>query len=174
MNFMINIAILAMVIVVAASNYLVEIPINNWLTYGAFSYPLSFFINELCHYFYGPRIARRVVYVGFSVAVVLSLLFANPQIALASGLAFLCGQLLDIHVFMRLRRKTWWLAPFFASALGSLVDSLIFFSIAFYDQGMLMLTLGGGDFLIKLSMDIAMLLPFRTVLWRRPQSGYYS
>lgn len=167
MKLRINIAILSMIAVVAASNYLVEIPINDWLTWGAFSYPISFLITELTNYYYGQRAAQRVVYVGFSLAVVLSLIFANPHIALASGMAFLSGQLLDISVFTRLRRKAWWLAPFSASVLGSLVDTLIFFTIAFWGQGRLIVTLGMGDLFIKLCMDIAMLLPFRMAIWRQ-------
>lgn len=167
MKFDINVAIISMVVAVAASNYLVEIPINDWLTYGAFTYPLTFLVTEVTNYCYGPRWARRVVYVGFVVAVALSLLFMNPQIACASGLAFLVGQLLDISVFRRLRQQAWWMAPACASVLGSLVDTVIFFSIAFFGQGMLMLTLAAGDFVVKLLVDVLMLLPFRFFLWRR-------
>lgn len=156
---------LAMIVAVVSSNILVEIPINNWLTWGAFSYPLTFLVTELANYYYGPKLARRVVYIGFLLAFLLSFIFANTQIACASGLAFLVGQLLDIGVFSRLRGRSWWLAPAAASFLGSLVDTLIFFSVAFWGQGLLILTLGAGDLGIKLAMDLAMLLPFRLFLW---------
>ena len=168
MKLGIKLAICAMVAVVAASNYLVEIPINEWLTWGAFTYPFTFLVTELTNYSYGPRWAKRVVYVGFGLAVVLSLIFMNAQIAVASGTAFLVGQLLDISVFTRLRQKSWWMAPLSASIAGSLIDTAIFFTIAFWGQGMLIFTLGAGDFLIKLSMDIALLLPFRMLLWQKP------
>lgn len=170
MKLGINLAAIGMVIAVTASNYLVEIPINDWLTWGAFTYPLTFFITELTNYLYGPSWAKRVVYLGFIVAVLLSFLLMNPHIALASGTAFLLGQLLDINIFNRLRQQTWWMAPACASILGSLVDTVIFFTIAFWGQGWLILTLGVGDFLVKLAMDVAMLLPFRVFLWRRSAS----
>ena len=159
---------LAMIFAVIISNILVEIPINNWLTWGAFSYPLTFLVSELTNYYYGPRLARRVVYMSFFVAFFLSLFLANAQIACASALAFLIGQLLDISVFVHLRRKAWWLAPISASFLGSLVDTVIFFSIAFWGQGLLIFTLGAGDLAIKLLVDLAMLLPFRIFLYSRP------
>jgi len=168
MNQGILLATFGMIAAVAASNYLVELPINEFLTWGSFSYPVTFFITETVNYFHGPRWARRVVYIGFLVAVTLSFLFMNPQIAMASGLAFLIGQLLDISVFTRLRRMQWWLAPASASIAGSFVDTVIFFTIAFWGQGFLIVTLGTGDFLIKLSMDLVMLLPFRLFLWRSP------
>jgi uncharacterized PurR-regulated membrane protein YhhQ (DUF165 family) len=163
---------LAMIFAVVISNILVEMPINNWLTWGAFSYPLTFLVTELTNYYYGSRSARRVVYIGFVVAFFLSLMLANAQIACASALAFLVGQLLDISVFVRLRRKTWWLAPLAASFLGSFVDTVIFFSIAFWGQGLLILTLGAGDLGLKLLMDLVMLLPFRIFLWNRPRALY--
>jgi uncharacterized PurR-regulated membrane protein YhhQ (DUF165 family) len=158
-------ACVAMTLAVVASNFLVELQINQWLTWGAFTYPVTFFITELTNYFYGPKIARRVVYSGFVVAVLLSVWLANPQIAFASGSAFLVGQLLDITIFSRLRRKRWWIAPASASISGSLIDTMIFFTIAFWGQGLLIVTLGLGDFLIKLAMDLVLLLPFRIILW---------
>lgn len=159
---------LAMIFAVVISNILVDIPINNWLTWGAFTYPLTFLVTELTNYYYGSRLARRVVYIGFFVAFFLSLLLANTQIACASASAFLVGQLLDIGVFAHLRRRAWWLAPASASFLGSLVDTLVFFSLAFWGQGLLIFTLGAGDLGIKLLMDLAMLLPFRIFLYKRP------
>jgi uncharacterized PurR-regulated membrane protein YhhQ (DUF165 family) len=159
-------AIAGMVFSVVISNYLVEFPINDWLTYGAFSYPLTFFVTEVTNFHYGPKVARRVVYIGFIVAVALCFIFANPLIAFASGFAFLVGQLLDISVFTRLRRRSWWLAPASASIGGSAIDTLIFFSIAFWGQGMLWLTYAAGDFSVKLAMDLVMLMPFRMLLWR--------
>ena len=165
-------AFLAMIFAIVISNILVEIPINNWLTYGAFTYPLTFLVTELTNYYYGPKLARRVVYIGFLVAFFLSLFLANIQIACASACAFLVGQLLDIGVFTHLRRRSWWLAPTLASFLGSLIDTLVFFSLAFWGQGLLILTLGAGDLGIKLVMDLAMLLPFRMFLYRKPRALY--
>lgn len=166
-----KIAILAMVIIVAASNFLVQFPINAWLTFGAISYPMSFLVTELTNRQLGAQVARRVVYFGFIIGVIVSFYLATPIIALASGTAFLSAQLLDIAVFNRLRQQAWWYAPFFASLAASFLDTCVFWSIAFWEEP-LMFSLACGDFLIKLTMDILMLAPFRLAIRRRQQQLY--
>lgn len=94
-----SIPFLSMLLCVIASNYLVLFPINDWLTWGAFPYPISFLVTELTNRFYGPKVARRVIYVGFAMGVILSIWLATPKIAFASGLAFLISQLLDVSIF---------------------------------------------------------------------------
>jgi queuosine precursor transporter len=130
----------AMTVIVVASNLLVQYPVQwtvggfslaDLLTYGAFTYPIAFLVTDLTNRRFGPRAARRVVLVGFAIAVVLSIWLATPRIAIASGSAFLVAQLLDVSVFDRLRHGTWWKAPFASSVIGSLVDTALFFSIAF-------------------------------------------
>lgn len=127
---------LAMTAVVAVSNVAVQHPVRlfglgDYLTWGALTYPVSFFITDLTNRRYGPALARRVVAVGFLFAVVLSAGLATPRIAIASGSAFLAGQLLDITVFNRLRRRAWWRAPLASSLIGSALDTTMFFTIAF-------------------------------------------
>jgi uncharacterized PurR-regulated membrane protein YhhQ (DUF165 family) len=130
------IAIAAMGLVVLASNILVQHPftyggLGDYLTWGAFSYPFAFLVTDLSNRRFGPRTARRIVYSGFLLAVLLSVLFATPRIAIASGAAFLSAQLLDIRIFAGLRDKAWWLPPFVSSVISSALDTAIFFSIAF-------------------------------------------
>lgn len=156
----------AMVFIVTLSNYLVMFPINDWLTWGALSYPISFLVTELTNRLYGPRAARRVIYLGFAWAVLLSIVFATPKIALASGTAFLVSQLLDVYVFNRIRNTQWWMAPFFASFSASVIDTLIFWNIAFYGEGVPLLTWMAGDFSVKLVLDVVMLIPFRLAIRR--------
>lgn len=163
----------AMTVVVAASNYAVQFPINDFLTWGAFTYPVSFLITELANRFFGPSLARRAVYAGFVTAVAVSLWLASPQIALASGVAFLVAQLMDITIFNYLRRFSWWRAPLAAGAVASAVDTLVFFSIAFAGSGNLWMTLALGDFAFKLGMAVMMLVPFRVVLWRMTGTAPY-
>ncbi|MDR3494574.1 MAG: VUT family protein [Ancalomicrobiaceae bacterium] len=134
-------AIAAMTAVVVASNVLVQYPVEariggvdlaDLLTWGAFSYPLAFLVTDLTNRRFGARVARRIVFAGFAVAVMLSLEFSTPRIALASGFAFLVGQLLDVTLFDRLRRAvSWWKAPFVGSVAGSITDTTVFFSLAF-------------------------------------------
>ncbi|MDR3372211.1 MAG: VUT family protein [Ancalomicrobiaceae bacterium] len=134
-------AVAAMTAVVVASNILVQYPVEarigridlaDLLTWGAFSYPLAFLVTDLTNRRFGAAVARRIVIAGFAVAVMLSLEFATPRIALASGLAFLIGQLLDVTLFDRLRRAAgWWKAPFVGSVVGSITDTTVFFSLAF-------------------------------------------
>jgi uncharacterized PurR-regulated membrane protein YhhQ (DUF165 family) len=125
---------------VVASNFLVQFPVvgtlwgislSDLLTWGAFTYPVAFLITDLTNRQFGPSVARRVVLVGFVIGVALSFWLSAPRIAIASGTAFLIGQLLDISVFNELRRKAWWKAPLAASLIGTVLDTALFFSLAF-------------------------------------------
>lgn len=134
--------VIAMAIVVVASNILVQHPIGQWLTWGAFTYPLAFLVSDIVNRLSGASAARRVVYVGFVVGLVCSWVgtqisgefgpLVTLRVAVGSGTAFLIGQLLDIGVFDRLRRSVaWWKAPFVSTLFGSTIDTAIFFTIAF-------------------------------------------
>lgn len=159
-------AALAMAGVVLASNILVQFPINDWLTWGAFSYPVAFLVSDLINRRFGPPPARRVATIGFAVAVAASLLLAPVRIALASGLAFIASQLLDIGVFDRLRRGTWWRAPLVATLIAAVLDSLVFWGIAFGGTDGPWLTWALGDLGVKLAVGVLMLLPFRLLIGR--------
>jgi queuosine precursor transporter len=89
-------------------------------------------VTDLSNRRFGTQGARRVVYVGFVLAVALSVILATPRIAIASGAAFLVAQLLDISIFARLRDRAWWMPPFISSVISSGLDTAIFFSFAFY------------------------------------------
>lgn len=133
--------VIAMAVIVVASNILVQYPIGQWLTWGAFSYPFAFLVSELVNRFYGLAAARRVVYAGFVVGLICSAIgtqimgefgpLVTMRVALGSGLAFLVGQLLDVSVFDKLRRAEWWRAPFLSSLAGSSIDTVLFFALAF-------------------------------------------
>ena len=184
----------AMALVVVASNILVLYPFDHFglkdvLTWGAFTYPVAFLVNDLTNRRYGKATARRVVYVGFAIAVILSIHLATPRIAIASGTAFLVGQLLDIQVFDRLRRNSWWKAPFMGTVFGSALDTLIFFTLAFAPafagidalfgmqdgslgfpaslfgtEAPLWITLAFGDFCVKMLMGVLALIPYGALL----------
>ena len=163
--------ILAMTVVVTVSNVAVQIPINDWLTWGALTYPVSFLVTDLTNRALGRGAARRVVYVGFALAVALSVFVAGWRIAAASGLAFLLAQLLDIAVFHRLRRGTWWQAPLVSSTLASALDTAVFFALAFAGTGLPWITWALGDYGVKLAMALALLIPFRAAMrWVRPHA----
>jgi uncharacterized PurR-regulated membrane protein YhhQ (DUF165 family) len=145
------IAVAAMAVVVVASNILVQYPVAvrvdgidlaDLLTWGAFSYPFAFLVTDLTNRRFGAGEARRLVFVGFMVAIGLSAALGSPRVAIASGGAFLFGQLLDVTVFNRLRASSWWRAPFVASILGSAADTTVFFGLAFAP---LFDLLGAGD-----------------------------
>ena len=133
--------ILAMAAIVLASNILVQFLFGNWLTWGAFTYPLAFLVTDLMNRLYGPSAARQVVFAGFIVGVFCSLVgtqimgefgpLVTLRIALGSGIAFLTAQLLDVAIFNRLREGTWWRAPLTSTLIGATVDTALFFSIAF-------------------------------------------
>lgn len=128
--------IIAMAIVVVASNILVQHLLGNWLTWGALTYPVAFLVTDIMNRVYGPTAARKVVFAGFLTGVACSIIAAGMdkttlRIAIASGAAFLTAQLLDIAVFNRLRRVNWWLPPLAATVVGSVFDTAIFFMLAF-------------------------------------------
>ncbi|MEE4189005.1 MAG: queuosine precursor transporter [Roseobacter sp.] len=133
--------ILAMAAIVVASNILVQFLFGNWLTWGAFTYPLAFLVTDIMNRAYGAQAARRVVFVGFLVGVLCSLIgtqimgefgpMVTLRIALGSGIAFLTAQLLDVAIFSALREGKWWRAPLASTLIGSTVDTALFFSIAF-------------------------------------------
>ena len=163
-------------VVVVISNYLVQFPIQKFgldeiLTYGAISYPITFFITDLANRAYGKIVARKVVYIGFSIGILLTLFVSTNfsdiisiRIAIGSGLAFFVAQNLDINIFDYLRKKPWFVAPLTSSTLGSITDTFLFFSIAFYVTGVPWVTLDFGDLIVKLFIALTMLIPFRLLL----------
>ena len=159
-------AALAMSAIVLLSNVLVQFPINAWLTWGAFSYPVAYFVTDVCNRTSGPAAARRVAWVGFAVGLILSGVFAPARVAFASGTAFIVSQLLDVAVFNRLRQQSWWKAPLFGSAAASVVDTAIFFGVAFAGSGVAWLPLAAGDLGVKLFMALALLPPYRLLVIR--------
>lgn len=191
--------ILAMAVIVTASNILVQFTLGSWLTWGALSYPVAFLVTDVMNRVYGPAAARRVVMSGFVVGVIASLIAAGLdkttlRIAIASGTAFLTAQLLDIAVFDRLRAGVWWRAPLASTLIGSMVDTALFFSIAFstllpHDANTgwsnealpllgtgpvvpLWMSLATADWMVKLGLAILALVPFRIIvrnLLRRTQ-----
>tara|TARA_Y100001970_G_scaffold231070_1_gene287141 strand:- start:59 stop:610 length:552 start_codon:yes stop_codon:yes gene_type:complete len=162
--------------VVLSSNFLVQFPVyyyglNEILTYGAFSYPIAFLITDLANRSYGKIIARKIVYFGFLIGIIFTLFFSTNfadlisiRIALASGSAFLVAQLLDVQIFDKLRTNSWYVAPLVSSSIGSVVDTFLFFSIAFAGTEISWITLSLGDLTVKLFVALVMLIPFRFLL----------
>ena len=156
--------LLAMILVIVLSNVTVQYPINAWLTWGAFTYPLVFLVCDLSNRALGPASARRVAWVGFAVAVLLSGLMAPWRIAVASGTAFIMSQVLDILVFNRWRRASWWKAPLIGSQVASVVDTGVFFFLAFAGTDLDWLRLATGDLMVKAAMALLLLAPYRALL----------
>jgi uncharacterized PurR-regulated membrane protein YhhQ (DUF165 family) len=164
--------VVAMALVVGLSNYLVQFPINDWLVWGALTYPLAFLINDLVNRLHGAAVARKVVYVGFAVGVALSLSVESidTRIAVASGSAFLVAQLLDVYIFDRLRSGRWWIAPSVSSAISSVVDTALFFAIAFAGSGLPWLQWATGDLAVKWAVAACSLIAYRYVASRVPET----
>ena len=185
-----------------ASNILVQHLFGNWLTWGAFTYPLAFLVTDVMNRVYGAQAARKVVFIGFFVGVICSLIgtqvilqgdgFTYPavtlRVAIGSGLAFLTAQLLDVGIFATLRSGVWWKAPLVSTLVGSTVDTALFFTIAFAASltfiepgndvswaGEVLPILGFGpaaplwvslaiaDWVVKLSLALIALAPFRWI-----------
>jgi queuosine precursor transporter len=154
----------AMALVIVLSNVTVQFPINPWLTWGAFTYPLVFLVSDLTNRAIGPSAARRVAWVGFALAVLVSGALAPWRIALASGTAFIVSQALDIVVFNRWRRASWWKAPLIGSQVASVFDTGVFFFLAFAGTDLDWLRLAGGDLMVKAAMAVLLLAPYRALL----------
>ena len=197
------IGILAMASVVVASNILVQfLLLDGLLTWGAFTYPIAFLITDLMNKSYGPTAARKIVLAGFITGILCSLVgskimlqgdgYEYPAVALrvafASGLAFIIAQLFDIAVFNKLRLAEWWKAPLASTLLASLIDTAVFFTIAFSAQiaffseaanneiswsweivpfltfgadSPLWVSLAVADLMVKWLIGLAALIPFR-------------
>ena len=174
--------------IVLVSNYLVQFPIqylglSEILTYGAFSYPITFLITDLANRAYGKTVAIKVVYTGFIIGILLTLFVSTNfsdiisiRIAIGSGIAFFVAQNLDVQIFDLLRKKVWFVAPIISSIFGSITDTFLFFSIAFYSTGIPWVTLAIGDLAVKFLIAILMLVPFRLLLTKikdyTESSGY--
>jgi uncharacterized integral membrane protein (TIGR00697 family) len=198
--------ILAMAVIVVASNILVQFLFGQWLTWGAFTYPLAFLVTDVMNRVYGTAAARRVVFAGFVVGVICSLIgtqimgefgpLVTLRIAVGSGLAFLLAQLVDVAVFSALRKGVWWRAPLASTLVGSTLDTALFFSIAFSASltflepsndvswaGEMLPLLGFGpvtplwvslavaDWMVKLSLALLALIPFRILTARFSPAG---
>lgn len=187
--------VLAMAAVVTASNILVQFRLGDWLTWGALTYPFAFLVTDVINRIAGATAARRVVVAGFAVGVLCSLAAAaldktTLRIALASGTAFLAAQLLDVAIFDRLRRGSWWRAPLVSTLVSSSLDTVIFFSLAFaaafafidpaddvawanelvplFGAGPMLplwAALGTADWLVKLALAALTLVPFRLIVF---------
>lgn len=193
--------ILAMAAVVVASNILVQHLFGQWLTWGAFTYPIAFLVTDVMNRVYGPSAARRVVFIGFLVGVACSVIgtqingefgpLVTWRIAAGSGIAFLTAQMLDVAIFDKLREGPWWRAPLASTLVGSSVDTILFFSIAFSAAlsfvepandvswaGEVLPLLGVGpavplwvslavaDWGVKLALALIALVPFRMIVTR--------
>ena len=166
-------------IIVIVSNYLVQFPIQYYglqeiLTYGAFSYPITFLITDLANRAYGKVFARKIVNIGFVLGIFLTLIVStnfsdliSVRIAIGSGVAFLVAQNIDVQIFDKLRNnKIWYVAPFISSLFGSMIDTILFFSISFFNTGIPWVTLAAGDFIVKILIALSMLIPFRIFFYR--------
>jgi uncharacterized integral membrane protein (TIGR00697 family) len=165
-------------VVIIASNYLVQFPINkfnlqNVLTYGALSYPITFLITDIANRRFGKEKARKLVYFGFIFGILLTAFISTNfqdaisiRIAIGSGTAFLIAQLIDIEIFQKLRNNAWFVAPITSSIIGSIVDTFLFFSISFFGTGVPWITLAFGDLCVKLLMALLMLIPFRILIMK--------
>lgn len=201
--------VIAMAAIVVASNILVQFLIlDGLLTWGAFTYPLAFLVTDVMNRIYGVGPARRVVFAGLIVGIICSLIGSQIQlefgpavpirVAIGSASAFLIAQLLDISIFDRLRGGNWWTAPLVSTFIGSIVDTFIFFSVAFSSafnglsaaaadqiiwaqeavpffntgpEAPLWVTLAVADWGVKIAVALIALIPFKILVTRFSQQA---
>jgi len=194
-----------MAVVVVLSNVLVQYLFGEWLTWAAFTYPIAFLITDITNRKLGVDKARRVVIAGFFVGVICSLIasqivstggdaLTTLRIAIGSGVAFLVAQLVDVAVFHRLRKRSWWHAPLASTLIGSSLDTALFFTIAFSAPFIFLdptnpnswalelvpllgigpalpvwVSLAVADFMVKLLLALLALVPFRALTTNQAQ-----
>ncbi len=183
------------ILIIASSNYLVQLPIEMMgvhTTWGAFSFPFIFLATDLTVRIFGSALARKIIlcamlpallvsylpsvlfnageFVGLAQLAQLNLFIA--RIACASFMAYLLGQILDIFVFSRLRQlPQWWIAPTASTIIGNMLDTVAFFGIAFYkspDPFMAehWVEIAMVDYAVKLIISIGLFVPAYGVLLR--------
>lgn len=181
------------ILIVASSNYLVQFPITVFgfkATWGAFTFPFIFLATDLTVRLFGARLGRRIIFyamfpalmvsylitVGFRHGVWLgfdALLSFNlfvARIAIASFSAYVVGQILDVYVFNKLRQhKQWWHAPVASAIFGNFMDTLVFFTIAFYKTSDVYLSenlveFATVDYIFKMIINALFFLPLYKVI----------
>ncbi len=193
--------VIAMATIVVAANVLVQFLYGNWLTYGAFTYPFAFLVTDLMNRLYGAANARKVVWAGFVIGIACSFIgtqimgefgpLVTLRIAIGSGSAFLVAQLADVFVFDKMRNGEWWRAPLVSTVVGSILDTAIFFSVAFSASlsfidpatnigwaiemvpilgtgpiAPLWASLAVADWFVKVALSLVALLPFKILVSR--------
>lgn len=180
-------------VIIASSNYLVQIPFTLFgfhTTWGAFTFPFIFLATDLTVRIFGAKMARSIIFFvmlpALAVSYFLSVIFFEGQyqgfsqlgefnlfvarIAIASFMAYLLGQILDVHVFNRLRQlKQWWIAPTCSTLFGNAIDTLAFFAIAFYHSPDAFMAehwteIALVDYGVKLVISLGLFVPMYGVL----------
>lgn len=191
--------IIAMTVVIVVSNILVQYQLGQWLTWGALTFPFAFLVTDLVTRFYGVKTAKKVIGAGLVAGIVFSFIasffsITTLRIAIASATAFLVAQLTDMKIFDSLRNLAWWKTPVISSTVGSILDTFLFFGIAFSaltftvfpddhtwamesvpflgfgPEVALWVSLAAADLGIKLLILIILLVPYRYVISRRHQA----
>lgn len=181
------------IIVVASSNYLVQFPITVFgfkATWGAFTFPFIFLATDLTVRLFGARLGRRIIFYAMFPALVVSYLITVgfrhgmwlgfdaffrfdlfvARIAIASFSAYVVGQILDVYVFNKLRQhKQWWHAPLASAIFGNLMDTFVFFIIAFYKSSDTYLAenlfeIATVDYIFKMVINALFFLPLYKVI----------
>ncbi|WP_076413226.1 7-cyano-7-deazaguanine/7-aminomethyl-7-deazaguanine transporter [Shewanella sp. UCD-KL12] len=181
------------ILIICASNYLVQLPFQIFgfhTTWGAFSFPFVYLATDLTVRIFGQSAARRIIFRAMIPALVISYLMGVMfhqaafqgvaalaefnsfvfRIAFASFAAYLIGQLMDITVFSKLRNtQSWWVAPAASTVIGNLVDTLVFFSLAFYASTDSFMAqhwpeIASVDYGFKLIVSLCLFLPAYGVL----------
>ncbi|HBQ2925299.1 TPA: 7-cyano-7-deazaguanine/7-aminomethyl-7-deazaguanine transporter [Klebsiella pneumoniae] len=180
-------------LVITSSNYLVQLPISIFgfhTTWGAFSFPFIFLATDLTVRIFGAPLARRIIFAvmvpALAISYGISALFYMGEwqgfaalgtfnlfvarIAVASFMAYALGQILDVHVFNRLRQsRRWWLAPTASTLFGNISDTVAFFFIAFWRSPDPFMAAHWGeialvDYSFKVLISIIFFLPMYGVL----------
>lgn len=134
--------------VIALSNYLVTIKFSMFglpLTWAAFTFPLIVVATDLTVRLVNKENARAIVSAAFVPAIIASIavvyLSGAPssvawRIGLASGVAYLFSNLMDVFVFQKVRERLqmWFWAPAISAVFANIVDTFVFFAVAFYNS----------------------------------------
>jgi uncharacterized integral membrane protein (TIGR00697 family) len=181
------------ILIISASNYLVQLPFQIFgfhTTWGAFSFPFVYLATDLTVRIFGQSAARKIIFKAMLPALLISYVIGVVfhqggfqglsaladlnsfvfRIAFASFIAYMVGQLMDITIFAKLRKtRSWWVAPAVSTLIGNLVDTIVFFGLAFYASSDLFMAenwpeIATMDYAFKLVVSLGLFLPAYGVL----------
>ena len=169
--------------IITLSNFLVSIPFILYgykITLAAFSFPFVVLATDLTVRLLGNKIAQKTISYSYPLAIISSIIIVYTEgnllsvamrIGIASASAYALSVLIDIYAFQFIRKRysSWWLAPSLSTVISNIIDSYVFFSVAFLkseDEYMAInwIEIAGTQAVLKIIIGLIFFLPTYGIL----------